>query len=92
MASEPALFVVYMKEEIIVNQRIEQLALDAGLLNYVDNETPKRYFIDGHADLDEVQKFAELIVRECARVSFDQWCESGEEESAENAILKHFGF
>jgi hypothetical protein len=48
-----------------MNERIEELALDAGLLNYVDNETPRRCFIDGHADLEEVEKFAELIVREC---------------------------
>jgi len=48
-----------------MNERIRELALDAGLLNYVDNETPRRYFIHGHADLEEVQKFAELIVREC---------------------------
>jgi len=51
-----------------MNQRIEELAADAGLLNYVDNETPRRYFIDGHADLEEVEKFAELIVRECAYI------------------------
>ena len=48
-----------------MNERIRELALDAGLLNYVDNETPRRCFIHGHADLEEVEKFAELIVREC---------------------------
>jgi len=74
-----------------VNQRIERLALDAGLLNYVDNETPRHCFVSGLADTGDVQKFAELIVQECAKVSFIQWCENGEEESAENAILKHFG-
>ena len=48
-----------------MNERILKLALDAGLLNYVDNETPRRYFVHGHADLEEVEKFAELIVQEC---------------------------
>ena len=48
-----------------MNERILKLALDAGLLNYVDNETPRHYFVHGHADLEEVEKFAELIVREC---------------------------
>jgi hypothetical protein len=52
----------------MMNERIEKLALDAGLLNYVDNETPRRCFIHGHADLEEVEKFAELIVRECIDV------------------------
>jgi hypothetical protein len=47
-----------------MNERIQKLALDVGLLNYVDHETPRRYFIDGHADLEEVEKFAELIVQE----------------------------
>jgi len=47
-----------------MNKLIKELALDAGLLNYVDNETPREYFIHGHADLEEVQKFAELIVQE----------------------------
>ncbi len=37
------------------------LALKAGLINYVDNETPRRYFICGHADLEEVAKFAKLV-------------------------------
>ncbi len=51
-----------------MNERIEELALDAGLLNYVDNETPRRCFIDGNADLEEVEKFVELIVQECAKI------------------------
>ena len=51
-----------------MNERIRKLALDAGLFNYVDNETPRRYFIDGYADLEEVKKFAELIVEECRNV------------------------
>jgi hypothetical protein len=40
---------------------IIRLALDAGLLNYVDNETPRRYFIHGHADLEELERFAALV-------------------------------
>ena len=48
-----------------MNERILKLALDAGLLNYVDNETPRHYFVHGHADLEEVEKFAESLIREC---------------------------
>lgn len=48
-----------------MNDRFIELALDAGLLNYVDHETPRRYFINGHADHEDVETFAELIVREC---------------------------
>jgi len=51
-----------------MKERIRELALDAGLINYVDHETPRTYFINGHADIEEVQEFAELIVRECCDV------------------------
>lgn len=60
---------------------IKELAQEAGVhhINY-DEE----YSV-------EFEKFAELIVRECAKVSFDQWCEYGDCESSSNAILRHFG-
>lgn len=48
-----------------MNDKFIKIALDAGLLNYVDNETPRRYFINGHADIEEVEEFAKLIVKEC---------------------------
>jgi len=48
-----------------MNDRFIKLALDAGLLNYVDHETPRHYFINGHAEQEDVEKFAKLIVREC---------------------------
>ena len=48
-----------------MNERFIKLALDAGLLNYVDLETPRRYFVHGHAEQEDVEKFAELIVKEC---------------------------
>jgi hypothetical protein len=73
-----------------MNERIEKLALDAGLLNYVDNETPRRYFIDGHADLEEVQKFAELIIQECAGLVEDYYDEDTK-YLAGHIIRKHFG-
>lgn len=71
-----------------MNERIEKLALDAGLLNYVDNETPRRYFINGHADLEEVQKFAEMIVRECADIATMNQYQS---YTPGHYVLKHFG-
>jgi hypothetical protein len=70
-----------------MNERIEKLALDAGLLNYVDNETPRRYFINGHADLEEVQKFAEMIVRECADIATINQYQS---YTPGHYVLKHF--
>lgn len=33
----------------------------------------------------------ELIVRECGKVAYQQWCENGKNESAQWSIVKHFG-
>lgn len=68
-----------------MNEKIEKLALDAGLLNYVDNETPRRCFVSGYADVEDVEKFAELIVKECA-----DWLNHREFASPE-ALKQHFG-
>ena len=55
---------------------IIRLAFDAHLLNYVDLETPRRYFIRADADVEEVERFAALVAaaeREaCAKVC-DGW-------------------
>ena len=69
-----------------MNERILKLALDAGLLNYVDNETPRHYFVHGHADLEEVEKFAELIVRECI-----DYCGENLSKTVGGALKIHFG-
>jgi hypothetical protein len=75
-----------------MNERIKELALDAGLLNYVDHETPRRYFVHGHADLEEVEKFAELIVQECAvRVDFILREKSKGGGTMGDEIREHFG-
>ena len=79
---------------------VKQFALDAGLLNYVDHETPRRYFINGHADLEDVEKFAELIVKECIVIvsagisNATDWDSSYWDQACENraqAIKQHFG-
>ena len=54
-----------------MNERIIKLGLESGMLNYVDNETPRHYFLCGNADEECLVKFAELIVRECANVIAD---------------------
>ena len=38
-----------------------------------------------------VEKFAELIVRECANIAFEEWQHNGGSASGESAILKYFG-
>lgn len=62
-----------------MNQRIRELALQAGCS------------IDGMGYGEgNIEGLAELIVRECGKIAFDDWCEGTNESSSEIAILKHF--
>ena len=45
-----------------MNERIKELAREAGLLVYNPEGAPTK-----------LEKFAELIVRECIRVPYDMW-------------------
>ena len=63
--------------------RIEELAKECGAWNQVYGN--REFMIDEHFDID---KFAELIVRECADVATinaHQWASPG------TYVLKHFG-
>lgn len=51
---------------------IIRLALDANLLNYVDLETPRRYFICADADVEEVERFAALVAAAVIRARNEQ--------------------
>lgn len=68
-----------------MNDKIITMALDAGLLNYVDCETPRRYFIRGDADIEEIESFAHRIIKECAEVALR------EDHEPDACILSHFG-
>jgi hypothetical protein len=46
-----------------MNPKLIELALDAGLINYVDNETPRHYFISAHTDTQDLEEFAQGLVR-----------------------------
>ena len=69
-----------------MNERIIKLGLESGMLNYVDHETPRHYFLCGLADEQCLEKFAKLIVRECAQKLEDD----GMVEVAME-IKQHFG-
>jgi len=63
--------------KIQMNERINQLANEAGLQPFEDCG-PKYVY--------KMEKFAELIVRECAEVAYKRSVHSGPGD-----ILKHFG-
>ena len=77
-----------------MNERIKELAKQAG--DYVNetytgpvrSKTPGKIWEDGHVDWHTQfnEKFAELIVRECADISY-----VAEPYKANDLILKHFG-
>ena len=51
----------------MIEHQIIKLGLEAHLLNYIDNETPRRYFVCGNADLEDVKDFARLVAEEQAK-------------------------
>jgi len=71
-----------------MNERIKELMAEC---NYV---------VDGTCDNTREQKFAELIVRECARIAFDESAHAGRMNKPGNCLFgtnigrrieKHFG-
>ena len=72
-----------------MNHNLIQIGLDSGMLNYVDNETPRHYFLSGHADEKDLEKFAELIIQECARLNKNQFYEL---MSVITEVKEHNGF
>jgi hypothetical protein len=71
-----------------MNDIIIKLGLESGMLNYVDNETPRQYFLSGHADEQDLTKFVELIVRECAAYMYATYPNTRYEV---NYMRKHMG-
>jgi hypothetical protein len=55
-----------------MNRKLSELAVDAGVLNYIDNETPRHYFVAGWAEADEVDDYGKLILEEVFRIMREQ--------------------
>lgn len=73
-----------------MNKKILKLALDAGVLNYVDLETPRRYFVSAWANEEDVEEFAKLIVRECAKIA-DRYADENLRLLPSEEMKKTFG-
>ena len=76
------------------NKIIAHMGVKAGLLNYVDHETPRFYFLSGHATEEDVFTFAEAIIEKCIDIIEDEDDGSVDTKSARLAIIsikKHFG-
>ena len=71
-----------------MNEKIKELALDAGI-GFTLWDDSGREMIDNYTPEEYLEKFAELIVRECARVA-----DVADENKCEwigGNILTHFG-
>ena len=74
-----------------MNERIKELALKAGFENYGGTSLYSPY-IEGMELNDELREFAELIVRECARVDSEMNNpDHVDGKSFNQTILEHFG-
>jgi hypothetical protein len=80
----------YFMVGIKMNDRIRQLAEQAGFeITPWGNESVPCVHQEGPIDV-ELEKFLELIVRECGNIAFEHWALT-HETSPQEAILKHFG-
>jgi hypothetical protein len=43
---------------------IYELGCTAGLLNYIDHETPRVYFVHAHAELEDFEAFCKALTKE----------------------------
>ena len=55
-----------------MNRKLAELAVDAGVLNYIDNETPRQYFLAPWAEEYSVEEYGKLILEEVFRILREQ--------------------
>lgn len=74
-----------MKTEKTVNERIKELA--RRVVGKHRNDTAPIWMVD-----EQIEKFAELIVRECARISVEaDYTITNQGEASAQAFMEHFG-
>jgi hypothetical protein len=78
-----------------MHERIAQLAEEATYnMDFVKNDDVLQTStgeITYEIPAEFIKTFAELIVRECANIAFDEYAVTDGADSGEYAILKHFG-
>jgi hypothetical protein len=71
-----------------MNKRIKELAEQAGIeFTYDPTEVPMRAFVEAWEE--DLEKFAELIVRECAKIVNENDCEGS--IVGDGMLFDHFG-
>ena len=73
-----------------MNERIKQLALDAGI-GFTLWDDSGREMIDNYTPEEYLEKFAELIVKECAGLFTLTFTDEQYQRRIDKTIKKHFG-
>ena len=77
-----------------MNEKIKQLALDAGI-GFTLWDDSGREMIDNYTPEEYLEKFAELIVRECLDIAQDRaafdWAPPNDVNHIIDEIKEHFG-
>ncbi len=74
-----------------MNERIIKIGVESSMLNYIDNQTPRHYFLSGFANEEDLELFAELIVKECASIFEGVYTDQQRPERIDTRIKEHFG-
>ena len=75
-----------------MNERIKELAEQAGMHKWGIADDAKWYATNRHEEGVDLEKFAELIVKECARIdSEENNPDHIDGETYNQTILQHFG-
>jgi hypothetical protein len=68
-----------------MNDKLLNLAIKTGLVNYIDNETPKSYFTSFYIELEDIEEFAQLLLKQCVQLAL-----TNDDVFTARAIENHF--
>ena len=74
-----------------MNERIIKIGVESRMLNYIVNQTPRQYFLSGFANEEDLELFAQLIVKECASIFEGVYTDQQRPERIDTRIKQHFG-
>lgn len=58
-------------DKALLNDRVTGLMLDCNLLNYVDNETPRYYFLADWVTEEDLYEYSRRLIELCAQIAQD---------------------
>lgn len=68
-----------------MNDKLLSLAIETGLVNYIDNETPRVYFTNFYIEPEDIEEFAHKLLKQCAQLAL-----ANDDIFTAQAIENHF--